>query len=192
MNNEEIWLASDVLLDRGVTNDIPRELDDDHRLIPIGVDIDRDVAATAFVAWLPGDDGLIPGLRMMTFRLDDSRWCPSGGSSAPMVDYPVTDRRAASLNGSVLRWLLCSYEGSGRCFGAVLQATAEVGRLQIGTRFLNVPRHGYVALAARTRRRAIVTALDDGGSPLGILDLSRDGTMGADQWPRAGDTRTLD
>jgi hypothetical protein len=55
----------------------------------------------------------------------------------------------------------------------VLEVTAAVDRITIGDRVLGVPFHGYVAVAVRTRRHAVVAALDRGGAVVERLDLAR-------------------
>jgi hypothetical protein len=56
---------------------------------------------------------------------------------------------------------------------AVLQASAEVDLLRLGDRELDVPFHGYVAVAARDQRKAVLTAIGRDGSALEALDLGR-------------------
>jgi len=64
----------------GLPSAVPRELDDEHRFIPIGVDVNGDVTATAFVRWLPrGALAGRPGLETSEFRQRDGTWVYLGG-----------------------------------------------------------------------------------------------------------------
>ena len=57
---------------------------------------------------------------------------------------------------------------------AALQVSAEVRRVHVGDRELDIPFHGHIAVTARDPRNAIVTATSHDGTTLGTLDLARD------------------
>lgn len=176
--DEELYAASDALLLRGLPSSVPRELDDEHPIIPLAVDIDQDVAVTAFLCWTLEDEGPIPVLQTVDSYRDQGRWIPTGGAAGTFPEYPIRDRRPALRQGRHLYLCMSGEESSGAGRptrrDAVLRATAEVDSIAVGARVLRVPFHGYVAVVARTRRTAVVIALDRGGSPLQTLDLSRD------------------
>jgi hypothetical protein len=51
--DNELRVTSETVLLQGLPTAVRRELDDEHRSIALGVDIDQDVAATAFLAGCP-------------------------------------------------------------------------------------------------------------------------------------------
>jgi hypothetical protein len=177
----ELYAASRALLDQGLPDSVPRELSAEHPFIPLGVDIDEDVAVAAFLA-APPDEGPVPSLWKVTFEEYQGEWHRRGAQGgAGIPDYPLRDRGPiASQRLYVRQWLGPDPDGpdSGAhhdmvWLTAVLQASAEVDLLRLGDRELDVPFHGYVAVAARDQRKAVLTAIGRDGSALEALDLGR-------------------
>jgi hypothetical protein len=178
---EQLRAVSCLLAAQGLPASTARELDDDNPVIPLGIDVDRDVATAALLSWSEQDSGWVPTLWTASIDQSEGDWIPYGlaGGLAPS-DYPLTDRRASAPEGLHLRlYSLPSREqGSGRRPGpawlsAAVQVTAEVDRIRVGERVLEVPFHGYVPIAVRDPENAVVTAFGN-GSQLDTLDLRRD------------------
>jgi hypothetical protein len=182
---DELLAACQTLLRQGLPSVVPREFDDEHRLIPLGVDINGDVAATAFAWWLPeGARAGRAGLRTSTFLRADGDWAYLGGGVGEFRAYPLAERPPAALQRSYLR--PCGYgqtrRGEPRRFlararyvsHAVFRAAAEVYWLQIGTRVFDVPFHGHAVLVWAARRGPTVIALGADGSRQASMELRRD------------------
>ena len=56
---------------------------------------------------------------------------------------------------------------------ARLRASAEVARVRVGKRILDVPEHGHVVVVWGARRGPVVEALATDGSVLDAMDLDR-------------------
>jgi hypothetical protein len=182
---DELLAASQTLLRQGLPSATGRELDDQHRLIPLGVDINGDVAATAFAWWLPaGAQAGRTVLRTSIFHQVGGDWAYLGGGVGEFRAYPLAERLPAGLQRSYLR--PCGYGQTRRdqprrflsratyvCH-AVLRAAAEVYWLQAGTRVLDMPFHGHAVLVWATRRGPTVVALGADGSRQARMDLRRD------------------
>lgn len=176
--NEQLRSAARLLAARGLPASIARELDDENPVIPLGIDIDHDVATAALLGWSEQDSGYRPSLWTASIQQLDGDWVPYAlGGGLPPSDYPLADRPASSQEGLHIRL----YDGpnpergprrrSGPAWlSAAVQITAEVDRIQVGERVLEVPFHGYVPIAVRVRGSAVVTAFGD-GLQLDTLDL---------------------
>jgi hypothetical protein len=179
MVDEELYVAAEALLVQGLPGTVSRELDDENRIIPLAFDIDQDTAVTAFLCWLLDDEGPMPGLEMVTAFRHQGAWVAAGSSACSFPEYPLRDRRPAPQPGRHLS--LCLHSSEHHAWRrrperryAVLRVTAEVDRIAVGARVLDVPFHGFVTVTARTRRTSVVTALGRDGSALQTLDISRD------------------
>ena len=110
---------------------VARELDDEHGFIPIGVDVNGDVAATALIRWLPrGAPGGGPAWRHQNFS----------GVTAPGHTWaaePASSRRTCSLSASRLR------ASAATC----AQPSARVVRCSCA--------HGYAKVTGRYREWSI-------------------------------------
>ncbi|GAA5023041.1 hypothetical protein GCM10023317_67570 [Actinopolymorpha pittospori] len=123
-----------------------------------------------------------PSVRLCLLQRHGDDWHYLGGGGGPTEDYPLAARRcAAELDGRYLR---------GQCFGhpasnvprwlswhapthfADLQAAAEVDVVRAGTRTIDVPFHGHVAVIMATRHKPLVEALAADGTPLQTVDLN--------------------
>ncbi|MBO0824928.1 MAG: hypothetical protein J2P27_13885 [Actinobacteria bacterium] len=181
----------------GVPVDMPRQLDDQHPVIPLAVDRDGDVAFAALLSWSEQDSGWKPSLCNETLvKGDDGYWCPSGGSSGmPPRYYPLAARRPAEPAGLHIRL----YGGDSQASGdgvkgwrtAALYISAEVETLRIADRRLPVPFHGYVSVVMPNRSHAEVAAIGNDGSVLQTINLRRSYTdlfreqrrRDPDNWP---------
>jgi hypothetical protein len=191
--------ACQELLRQGLPSMVPRELDDQHHFIPLAADINGAVAVTVFVrqmtrrmlAGVPGLEALgLPGLEDAIFQQRDGNWVYlGGGSGGPFEGHPLTERPPAASQHGYLRPLssgqIC-LRGTHRfprrtryAFYAMLRASAEIHRLQAGTRVLDVPFHGYAVLTWVNRRGRAVIALTQDGTQLASIDLSRDPSVPA-------------
>ncbi|MBE1605036.1 hypothetical protein [Actinopolymorpha pittospori] len=181
---EEDVLACQKVLHDGLPESVPAELDDQHPFIPLGVDIDGDVAAVALVVrWMEGPMAGRPGIQKYAFRRCGGEWVYLGGGGGNVHDYPLRNRRpAGEQRGGYLR--PCSLGQSLRdrdrihppeaswVFSAELQASIEVERVQIDHRTLPVPFHGHVLVVWSTPKPPPLTALAADGTPLASVDLT--------------------
>ena len=195
---EQLREAAYLLAVREPQSSVARELDDENPVIPLGIDIDADVATAALLGWSEQDSGFEPSLWMASIELQEGDWVPYGlsGGLSPF-DYPLADRRPCSREGLHIRL----YMGPGREDGlgqragpswlsAALHVTAEVDSIRVGDRVLGVPFHGYVPIAVRDPENAVVTAFGN-GSLLDTLDLRRGASelyrelrrRDPDEWP---------
>ena len=86
----ELLAARRELLRRGLPRAVARELDDEHGFIPIGVDVNGDVAATAFIRrLLRGAPAGRSGLETSEFQRRDSTWAYLGGGAGHFEEYPL-------------------------------------------------------------------------------------------------------
>ena len=196
--NKQLREAAYLLAARGPQSSVARELDDENPVIPLGIDIDVDVAAAALLGWSEQDSGYEPSLWMASIDQQDGDWVPYGlsGGLSPF-DYPLADRRPCSREGLYIRLYLGPNLENG--FGpqpgpawlsAALQVTAEVDSVRVGDRVLDVPFHGYVPIAVRDPENAVVTAFGN-GSLVDTLDLRRGASelyrelrrRDLDEWP---------
>jgi len=159
---------------------IVRELDDEHDVIPLAIDTDRSVAAIAVAAWAEQTSGRKPGLWKVSLTGSPGRWTSlSSGGGGPLLNYPLEHRRPVGGHGLHVRLCLgpdpepgSPSEIKNEWISSILQVTAEVDRVQVGARTIEVPFHGYVAVAIRAAER-VITAIDSSGSPLQSMDLNR-------------------
>ena len=171
------------LVRSGIPAEISWELDDEHPVIPLAVDVCDDVAVTAVLSWTDQDHGREPGLWLHQFRRRDGDWERNGGPSTVLAAYPLAGRLPAPP-GSQLMFLLAGPSpepGRGPderpWRWAALYVTAQVVRVQIGRREVPVPFHGYLPVAMTSPRGNPVTALGSDGIRLETLDLRRGATV---------------
>ena len=196
--NEQLRDAAYLLAVQGPPGSVARELDDENPVIPLGIDIDQNVATAVLLGWSEQDSDFEPSLWMASIDQQDGDWVPHGmAGGVPPFDYPLADRRPCSREGLYIRL----YMGPGLEHGfgqrpgpawlsAALQVTAEVDSIRVGDRMLEVPFHGYVPIAVRDPESAVVTAFGD-GSQLDTLDLRRGASelyrelrrRDPDEWP---------
>ena len=171
------------LVRSGMPPENSRELDDEHPVIPLAVDVCDDVAVTAVLSWTDQDHGREPGLWLCQFRRRDGDWERGGGQSTVLAAYPLAGRLAARPGGPLMFLLGGPGPVPGRAAGerpgrwAVLYVTAAVARVRIGRREVPVPFHGYLPVAMTSPRGNPVTALGNDGIRLETLDLRRGATV---------------
>jgi hypothetical protein len=164
---------------------VPRELSSEHRFVPLAVDINRDLAVTAFLCRLPpGPRAGQPGLETSQFQRRGGIWAYLGGGAAEFRDYPLAERPQEASQGGYLRALgygqTCLTEphrfpwNARYAFHAMLRASAEVHRLKAGTRVLDVPFHGHAVLIWANRRGPTVAALAPDGTCQATIELRGD------------------
>jgi hypothetical protein len=182
---DELMAACQELLRHGLPSVVPRELGDEHRFIPLAVDINGDVAVTAFIRRLRrGALAGRPGLETSEFQQRDGNWVYLGGGAGEFREYPLAERLPAARQHGYLSALSYGQTSLSQphkfpwnaryVFHAMLQASAEVHRLQAGTRVLDVPFHSHAALIWADRRGPNVVALASDGTQQASMDLSRD------------------
>jgi hypothetical protein len=179
--SKQLREAAYLLAVQGLPGSVARGLNDGSPVIPLGIDIDTNVATAALLSWSGQDSGYEPSLWMASIDQQDGDWVPYGlsGGLSPSY-YPLADRPACSREGLHLRLYMGPNLEHG--FGplstpawisAALQVTAEVDSIRVGDRVLEVPFHGYVPIAVRDPANAVVTAFGD-GAQLDTLDLRRE------------------
>ncbi|MFI0370942.1 hypothetical protein ACH35V_23990 [Actinomadura sp. 1N219] len=180
MNDHEVREECMRLLRDGLPDPAPAARDDGRDFLPLGLDMDGDVAVVTFLHER-GDaaPGFIEG---WTFHRRDGEWMELGGAGGSAPDEPLARRSSGEMGRHLLKY------GSGRTvrnanrllpWGAKwvnearLRAAAEVARIRVGKRLLDVPAHGHVAVVWGARRGPVVEALAADGSVLDALDLDR-------------------
>ena len=179
--SKQLREAAYLLAVQGLPGSVARELSDESPVIPLGIDIDINVATAALLSRSEQDSGHEPSLWMASIDRQEGDWVPYGlGGGLPPSSYPLADRPACSREGLHLRLYMGPNleHGFGRLpspawVSAALQVTAEVDSIRVGDRVLAVPFHGYVPIAIRDPANAVVTAFGD-GAQLDTLDLRRD------------------
>ncbi|NYH92927.1 hypothetical protein [Actinopolymorpha rutila] len=182
--DEEFLAACRRLIQDGVPPSVPAALEGAARFVPIGVDVDGDVAAVSLMMRRPvgASDGP-PGIGVWTFHRNAGEWVLLGGGWRPLDEYPLIDRPSRrDLRGSYVRiygWCSTARD-AGRRFpwgakfvrAASLQTSAEVSQIQVGDRRLLVPFHGEVIVVWSTRRAPSAISLDSQGRSLTPIDLN--------------------
>ena len=196
--NGQLRNAAYQLAVQGRPGSVARELDDENPVIPLGIDIDADVATAALLGWSEQDSGFEPSLWTASLEQQEGDWFPYGMSGGwPPDSYPLADRPASSREGLYIRLYMgpglehsLELRPSPAWLSAALQVTAEVDSIRVGDRVLEVPFHGYIPIAVKHPENAVVTAFGD-GVPLETLDLRRDASdlyrelrrRDPDSWP---------
>jgi hypothetical protein len=95
--------ACQELLRQGLPSVVPREFSGEHRFIPLAVDINGDLAVTAFLCRSPrGPRAGQPGLETSEFQRRDGTWAYLGGGAGEFRDYPLAERPQAASQGGYL------------------------------------------------------------------------------------------
>jgi hypothetical protein len=159
----------------------PAAFDEERGFLPLGLDMDGDVAVVTFLCRQGGpSSGASAFIEGWTFHRRDGEWRELGGAGGVAPAEPLTRRSAGELGRHLEKY------GSGRTvrnanrllpWGAKwvnevrLRASAEVARIRVGTRLLDVPAHGHAVVVWGARRGPVVEALAADGSVLDSLDL---------------------
>ncbi|MFB4317946.1 hypothetical protein [Actinomadura sp. 21ATH] len=181
MNDNEVYAECLRLLQDGLPEAGPAGADGGLDFLPLGLDVDGDIAVVTFLR-LPGTvhGNVPPFIEGWTFHRRDGEWMELGGGGGCAVDEPLARRSAAELGGHLQRY------GWGRTvrnanrllpWGAKwvsqvrLRAAAEVTHLRVGKRLLPVPPHGHTAVVWGARRAPAIEALGADGSVLETLSV---------------------
>lgn len=180
MNDHEVHEECLRLLREGMPDPAPDAFDADRDFLPLGTDMDGDVAVVTFLHRPGGAPHAAPFIEGWTFHRRDGEWMSLGGGGGSAPAEPLTRRSAPELGGHLERY------GSGRTvrnanrllpWGAKwvnqarLRASSEVARIRVGKRTLLVPAHGHVVVVWAARRGPVLEALAGDGSVLDSLDL---------------------
>lgn len=183
MNDHEVHAECLRLLREGLPEPAPAGFDDGRDFLPLGLDIDGDIAVVTFLRQPEPVSGNVPPLiEGWTFHRRDGEWMElgSGGGAAP--EEPLARRSAAELGGHLQRY------GTGKTvrnanrllpWGAKwvsqarLRVAAEVSHLRVGDRLLKVPPHGHTVVVWGARRAPVIEALAVDGTILDTLDLGQ-------------------
>ncbi|GAA2584376.1 hypothetical protein SMC26_02575 [Actinomadura fulvescens] len=178
MTDHELHTELLRLLRDGMPEPAPAEFDDETGFLPLGVDVDGDVGVVTFLSREP------LGLFVFgtTFHRRNGEWMELGGGGGSAPERPLTRRTVSELGGHLMTY------GTGKSvrnadrllpWGAKwvsqarLQVSAEVTRLRVGSRSMNVPAHGHAVVVWGARRAPVIEALADDGSLLASLDLGQ-------------------
>ncbi|MGP4023696.1 hypothetical protein [Actinomadura sp. 3N407] len=180
MNDHEVHEECLRLLQDGMPVPAPAAFEQGRDFLPLGLDMDGDVAVVTFLhQWDETASAFIEG---WTFHRRDGEWRELGGAGGSAPDEPLARRSSGEMGRHLLKY------GSGRTvrnsnrllpWGAKwvnearLRASAEVTRIRVGKRLLDVPAHGHVAVVWGARRGPVIEALAADGSVLDALDLDR-------------------
>ncbi|MGI8334740.1 hypothetical protein ACRYCC_32720 [Actinomadura scrupuli] len=193
--DEELIAECHRLLRDGFPDELPerRVLRDEHDFIPLGLDVDGDIAVVAMLRWWKGPPerpSRLPQPRPLIdvrpFLRLGGNWSSLGGGGGLVPEYPLTDRPAAAHLGGHLR-----HHGAGSTYAgdtsldtdlyishARIRAAAEIDRVQVGARLLPVPFHGHVVVVWPGRHAPTIDALAADGTRLVSLTIDSDRESG--------------
>ncbi|WP_157430610.1 hypothetical protein [Actinomadura macra] len=182
MNDHEVYEECLRLLRDGLPAPAPDALGAAREFLPLCIDKDGDVAVVTFLRQWDGASGAAPFIEGWTFHRRDGEWMELGGAGGAAPEEPLTRRSSGEMGRYLQKY------GSGRTvrnanrllpWGAKwvnearLRVSAEVARLRVGKRLLEVPVHGHVVVVWSARRAPVVEALASDGAILDALDLDR-------------------
>ncbi|MFB4301954.1 hypothetical protein [Actinomadura sp. NTSP31] len=183
MNDHEVHEECLRLLRDGMPVPAPDTFDEERDFLPLGLDMDGDVAVVTFLhQW--GGSGVDPFIEGRTFHRRDGEWMGLGGGGGSAPYDPLVRRSSGEMGRYLYQY------GSGRTvrnanrllpWGAKwvnearLRASAEVARVRVGKRILDVPAHGHIVVVWGVRRGPVLEALATDGAVLDTLDLDRPG-----------------
>jgi|SRR5437868_5641522 len=183
MNDHEVYEECMRLLRDGLPAPSPNAFSEGREFLPLGIDKDGDVAVVTFLhQWRDTASEAAPFIEGWTFYRRDGEWMELGGAGGSAPAEPLTRRSSDEMGGHLHKY------GSGRMvrnanrllpWGAKwvnearLRVSADVTRVRVGKRLLEVPDHGHVVIVWSARRGPIVEALAADGAVLDALDLDR-------------------
>ncbi|MGI5208054.1 hypothetical protein ACQEU6_41600 [Spirillospora sp. CA-108201] len=188
MNDHEVHEECLRLLRDGLPVPAPAAFAEGRDYLPLGLDKDGDIAVVTFLyQWEDAASSFIEG---WTFHRRDGEWMDLGGAGGSAPAEPLERRSRGEMGRHLLKY------GSSRTvrnanrllpWGAKwvnearLRASAEVARVRVGKRILDVPEHGHVVVVWGARRGPVVEALAADGAVLGVMDLDRPSVPAAAQ-----------
>lgn len=179
MNDHEVHEECMRLLRDGLPVPAPAAFEEGRDFLPLGLDMDGDVAVVTFLHQWGRRVRVHRGLDVPSPRRRVAR---AGRCRRVGPAEPLARRSSGEMGRHLLKY------GSGRTvrnsnrllpWGAKwvnearLRASAEVVRVRVGKRILDVPEHGHVVVVWGARRGPVVEALAADGSVLDALDLDR-------------------
>jgi hypothetical protein len=183
MNDHDVHAECQRLLRDGLPETAQASPDDGREFVPLGLDVDGDIAVVTFLRKQGDLPSAIPAfIEGWTFHKRDGEWLELGGAGGSAPDKPLARRSADELGCHLLRY------GTGKTvrnanrllpWGAkwVSQArlwvSSEVADLRVGDRLLNVPAHGHAVVVWGARRAPVVEALSEDGTVLDTLRLDQ-------------------
>ncbi|MFI0350609.1 hypothetical protein [Actinomadura sp. 9N407] len=183
MNDNEVHAECLRVLQDGLPESAPAGFDDGMEFLPLGLDVDGDIAVVTFLRYQsPIPRNVPPFIEGWTYHRRDGEWMELGGGGGSAPDEPLARRSAADLGAHLQRY------GAGRTvrnanrllpWGAKwvsqvrLRVAAEVTHLRVGKRVLPVPDHGHTAVVWGARRAPAIEALDADGAVLETLSLDQ-------------------
>ena len=162
------------------------------RFLPVGVDVDGDLAGTLFIRrGVSGD----PWLEGWSLKRIEGDWTMLGGGAGS----GYTELFSPRPNQTTLRALAIPLGGGSTLvnadrllpFGAryvhtaTMRLASEVASLLVGERRIAVPDHGLAIVVWSTRRTPKIEAMSPAGASLGTIDLPRAWRPQAGQRSRA-------
>jgi hypothetical protein len=181
MNDHELHEELLRLLREGMPDPAPTEFDEARGFMPLGVDVDGEVAVVTFLCRSPFDPASL-FIEGTTFHRRNGEWMELGGGGGSAPEEPLARRTAAELGGHLARY------GTGKTvrnadrllpWGAKwvsqarLRVSAETTHMRVGNRPVKVPAHGHVVVVWGARRAPVIEALADDGTVLATLDLGQ-------------------
>ncbi|MFI9557049.1 hypothetical protein [Nonomuraea endophytica] len=166
------------LLDHGMPQEARTAFDADRGYLPLAMDRSGEGGAVALLSDRNGG----PMIMVHLFKKRGGDWEHRGGGGGGTIEYPLVGRVPAKAledylrcpgNGGVLMnpehrlpwtgWYLRHAE---------LTASAEVRRVRVRGRLIEVPFHGFLIVVWSARRAPAVEALGEDGEVLTTLDVS--------------------
>ncbi|MCZ2817544.1 hypothetical protein [Modestobacter sp. VKM Ac-2984] len=166
------------LIEHGVPEAPPR-LSRRRRFVPLGVDVDGDVACTLFARRSVGH------VARETWALvrRGQAWAVLGGGGGGLEEDDLTDRPGAAVLGGHLVWTGggATARNAGRSMPwgaryvshALLRAGPAVDRVVVGGREIRVPRHGHLVVVWGGKQPPAAEALTSDGRRLVSLRVDR-------------------
>ncbi len=166
------------VLDHGMPQEARTTFEAGRGYLPLAMDRSGEGGAVAVLSDHHGD----PMIMVHLFKKRGGDWEHRGGGGAGTIDYPLIQRAPAKGQEDYLRCpgnggVLMNPEHRLPWTGwylrhADLTASAEVSRVRVRGRLIEVPFHGFLIVVWSGRRAPLVEALAEDGEPLATLDVS--------------------
>ncbi|MFI6500540.1 hypothetical protein [Nonomuraea typhae] len=166
------------VLDHGMPQEVRTTFEAGRGYLPLAMDRSGEGGAVAVLSDHHGDTMIMVHL----FKKRGGDWEHRGGGGAGTIDYPLIQRAPAKGQEDYLRCpgnggVLMNPEHRLPWTGwylrhADLTASAEVSRVRVRGRLIEVPFHGFLIVVWSGRRAPLVEALAEDGESLATLDVS--------------------